>query len=141
MLLWGMGKAMDRFNDSGRRPRPSSGRRRVMRAVVGILLIAAGVSLRFLITASPPGLKLHDVGVVLILAGVLALLLVPASARGDWLRTRWVSPGLPEPYRGPGAVRHRLDYDYDDGPVAAGELPALDFDPPPEAASGEASQR
>lgn len=140
MLLWGMGTMMDRFNDSGRRPRPSSGRRRVTRAVVGILLIAAGVSLRFVVTASPPGLNLHDVGVGLMLAGVLALLLVPASARGDWLRTRWVSPGLPEPYRGPGAVRHRLDYDYDYGPVVAEDLPAVELDPPPDAATGETSQ-
>jgi hypothetical protein len=124
---------MDRFNDSGRRPRPSSGRRRVLRAVVGSLLIAAGVILRFVITASfLPALKLHDVGVVLLLVGVGALLLVPASARGDWLRTRWVSPGQPQPYRGPGAARSRYAQDYRDGPVAAEDPPAFEFDPPPE---------
>ncbi len=131
---------MDRFNDSGRRPRPSSVRRRVTRAIVGILLVAAGVSLRFVITApSPPGLRLHDIGVVLILIGIVVLLLVPAPTRG-WLRTRWVSLGELEPYRGPGAARTLFDYDYDNGPVVAEKRPPVEFDLPPEAASGEASQ-
>jgi hypothetical protein len=131
---------MDRFNDSGRRPRPSSARRRVTRAVVGILLIAAGVSLRFALAAtSAPGVGLHDVGIVAIIIGIVVLLLVPAPTRG-WLRTRWVSLGELEPNRGPGAAHTLFDYDYDHdkGAVAAERPPAVEFGPPPEAAAGKA---
>ncbi len=132
---------MDRFNDSGRRSRPSPVRQRATRAAWGLLLITLGAILRFALTVDLSGiLHVHALGDILILAGVIMLLLVPASGRGArrrWLRIRWDSPGEPQPYRRAAPAASR-GHDGHDDPAAAGDLPALEFDPPPEAATGEA---
>lgn len=132
---------MDRFNDSGRRSRPSPVRQRATRAAWGLLLITLGAILRFALTVDLSGiLHVHALGDILILAGVIMLLLVPASGRGArrrWLRIRWDSPGEPQPYRRAAPAASR-GHDGHDDPAAAGDLPALEFDPPPEAATGKA---
>jgi hypothetical protein len=130
---------MDRFNDSGRRPRPSPVRQRATRAAEGLLLITFGAILRLALTVgSPDILNVHALGDILILAGVVTLLLVPVSGRGRpqrrWLRIRWDSPGEPQPYS---RAAPAASSGYDDGPAAADDLPALEFDPPPESAADE----
>ena len=126
---------MDKFTDSGGRPWPGRGPRRVRAIAAGVLLAVLGAVLRFAFTArSRLGLDVHDVGVMLMLAG-LAVMLLPGAAYdwlgGGWLRVRWVNPGQARPY--PRAVRGRGG---SAGQAAAG-MPDARPGPPADAPPGE----
>ena len=93
---------MNRFTDSGRPSRPWRVRQHAASIAVGLLFVAIGAVLRFVVTVgSPRVLHVHDVGVVLMLAGAVGMLLPGSSGgglRSGWLRTRWISPAEPRGY-------------------------------------------
>ncbi len=93
---------MNRFTDSGRPSRPWRVRQHAASIAVGLLFVAIGAVLRFVVTVgSPRVLHVHDVGVVLMLAGAVGMLLPGSSGgglRSGWLRTRWISPAESQDY-------------------------------------------